>query len=292
MTRRVVIINFLFSVLLLAGAWWAYTVVSEKYFMEPTYTADRLFKPYGEDAYRIAQKIERGQPISADAVKALPGGVNARYDDEITLLFLALGSRNVEAIDTLLGAGADPYMVDRPSKGSTRDFVFALTLPGSSTDPNLGFPFINQLIKLYLKHGGDPNRRLQGNEREPLISGVALIGNYEGMNILIEAGANPWALDKDNSSAMDRLCLKNQDEEYIQLNKLIDRGSFDDAPFDGLKSFMMYLSGYEQRGDAISKANQEIGFRVLKRNPHYPPDQYTERLFQGPIPWDEVKQAR
>ncbi len=260
--------------------------------MEPTYTADRLFKPYGDDAYHIAQKIERGQPISADAVKDLPGGVNARYGDEITLLFLALGSRNVAAIDTLLGAGADPYIVDRPSKGSTRDFVFYLTLPGNDTYTDSGFPFMNQLITLYLKHGGDPNRRLQGTEQEPLISGVALIGNYDGMNILLKAGADPWAADKDGSSSMDNLCIKNQKEDYDQLNKLIDGGYFNSVPFNKLKSFMIYISGYEQRGDDISKANQEIGFRVLKRNPHYPPDQYTERLFKGPIPWDKIKQAR
>ncbi|MVA56270.1 hypothetical protein [Agrobacterium vitis] len=262
MTRRAAFISFVFCALLSLGAWWAYNAVSE-YFMEPTYTSDRLFKPYGEDVYRIAQKIERGQPISADAVKDLPGGVNARYGEEITLLFHAVGARNVAAIDTLLGAGADPYMVDRPSTGSTRDFVFVLTLPGNSTDPNAGFPFINQLITLYLKHGGDPNRRLQGSEKEPLISGVALIENYEGFKILLKAGADPWATDGRGNSAIDKLTLMNSEEERKQINHLIDERLFNGVALKQLRSFMRGLSGYEPRGDEITRENQEIGIRIL-----------------------------
>ncbi|MVA56269.1 hypothetical protein GOZ88_09100 [Agrobacterium vitis] len=288
-TRRAAIINFLFFVLLSLGAWWAYNAVSE-YFMEPTYTSDRLFKPYGEDVYRIAQKIERGQPISADAVKDLPGGVNARYGEEITLLFHAVGARNVAAIDTLLGAGADPYMVDRPSTGSTRDFVFVLTLPGNSTDPNAGFPFINQLITLYLKHGGDPNRRLQGSEKEPLISGVALIENYEGFKILLKAGADPWMEDINGYTAMSTLGFESTAYEFV--NSLINNGYFNNVETLKLQVFFKSIAFYSQRGDIRSQNNQSLGIRVLKRNPDYPADENTLRLFQGPIPWDKVKQAQ
>ncbi|MGV1832674.1 hypothetical protein ACQZ6Z_25220 [Agrobacterium vitis] len=258
--------------------------------MEPTYRADRLFKPYGEDVYYIAQRIERGQSISASDVKDLPGGVNARYGDEITLLFHAVGSRNVEAIDTLLGAGADPYMIDRPSQGSTRDFAYYLTLPGHPTDPNLGFPFINQLIKLYLKHRGDPNHRSQGTEKVPLIADVASIKNYKGVDILLEAKADPWAESVRNDTAMSLLAGTGISQEEI--NKLIDLGYFNAVPLTKLQEFMTALSSYLPRGDEISNANQEIGLRVLKRNPNYPQDRRTDRLFQGPIPWDKVKQAR
>ncbi|MUZ66381.1 hypothetical protein [Agrobacterium vitis] len=258
--------------------------------MEPTYQADRLFKPYNSAAYHLAQKIERGQSITESEVKDVPGGVNTRYGDEITLLFLAVGSRNIEAIDTLLGAGADPYMVDRPSQGSTRDFAYYLTLPGHPTDPNLGFPFINQLIKLYLKHGGDPNHRTQDANRVPLISDVALIQNYAGMEILLDAKADPWAADVRNDSAMVRLAADAVSQ--AELEKLIDRGYFDNVPLEKLQEFMKFLSAYEQRGDEISKANQEIALRVLKRNPNYPPDDATNLLFQGSIPWEKVKQSR
>ena len=276
----------LFAVVFGATAWWTYQTISEK-FMEPTYRADRLFKPYGEEIYRIAQRIERGQTITVGGLKALPGGVNKRYGEEITLLFHALGARNVEAMDTLLDAGADPYMIDIPSKGSTRSFVYYLTLPGHPTDPQLGFPFINTLIKLYLKHGGDPNHRLGGAKNDPLIAGVALMDNYEGVDILLDAGADPWMDNAHKINAMIRLAADGL--SHAELNRLIDRGYFDNVPVTKLREFLSWLSLYEQRGDERSLANQAIGRRVLKRHPNYPTDEYTEQLFQGPIPWKEIQ---
>ena len=258
--------------------------------MELTYRADRLFKPYGEGIYRIAQRIERGQAISVREIQALPGGVNKRYGEEITLLFHALGARNVEAIDTLLGAGADPYMIDIPSKGSTRSFVYYLTLPGHPTDPQLGFPFINTLIKLYLKHGGDPNHRLGGANNDPVIAGVALIDNYEGIDLLLDAGADPWADNVRKINAMTRLAADNL--SHAELNRLIDRGYFDKVTHSKQQEFMSALSGYLPRGDEISLANQKIGRRVLKRHLNYPADRHTERLFQGPIPWREIEKEQ
>ncbi len=276
----------LFAVVVGATAWWAYQTVSEK-LMEPTYRADRLFKPYGEGIYRIAQRIERGQAISVRAIQALPGGVNKRYGEEITLLFHALGARNIEAIDALLEAGADPYTADRPSKGSIRSFAYALTLPGHPTDPQLGFPFINTLIKLYLKNGGNPNHRLGGANNDPLIAGVALIHNYEGVDLLLDAGADPWAEANDNNTAMSLLAANGL--SHAELNRLIDRGYFDKVTHSKLQEFMSALSGYLPRGDEISLANQKIGRRVLKRHLNYPADRHTERLFQGPIPWKEIE---
>lgn len=255
--------------------------------MEPAYRSDHLFQPFGGEAYRIAQRIERGQTISAAEARALPDGVNARYGEEITLLFHALGARNVEAIDTLLGAGADPYMIDRPSTGSTRSFVFYLTLPGHPTDSSQGFPFINGLIRLYLKHGGDPNYRLGEGFKNYLIADVALIRNYEGMELLLEAGVDPWFESEDGDSAMSLLALRSLAQ--AELNRLIDRGYFDKVPLPKLQKFMRALSGYLPRGDDISLANQRIGRRVLKRNPDYPADQHTKRLFQGSIPWKEIE---
>lgn len=278
----------LLALLALATAGWAYHTFSEQ-FMEPTYQSDRLFQPYGEEVYHVAQRIERGQRIRASQAKALPGGVNARYGEDITLLFHALSARNLKAIDTLLGAGADPYMIDQPSKGSTRSFVYYLTLSGHSMDPQTGFPFINQLITFYLKHGGDPNHRLNDADRDPLIVGVAMIRNYEGIDILLKAGADPWVASEDRNTAMTLLAGRYL--SHRQIENLIDRGYFDTVPHAKLQKFMQSLSGYLPRGDEISLANQAIGRRVLKRHPDYPADHFTERLFQGPIPWQEIENA-
>ena len=265
--------------------WWSDSFVAEKP-MEPTYRSDRLFKPYGDAVYSIAQKIERGQAISVSELKALPDGVNSRYGEEITLLFHALGARNVEAIDKLLEAGADPYMIDRPSTGSERDFVYYLGMYGHPTDRKKGLPFINQLISLYLKHGGDPNRRFHGPDETPLITDLALTKNYEGINLLLEAGADPWAENDQEENAMTRLASDMVSQ--MALNQLIDHGYFNNVPIKKIKNFMQSLSGYLPRGDEISLANQAIGRRVLKRYPQYIDDEDTKRLFQGPIPWQEI----
>ena len=283
------ILKLLMSIALVLGAWWSYTYYLE-ITMEPTRRSDRLFKPYDEAAYRIAQKIERGQSISIRELKNLPNVVNTRYGQEITLLFHALSARNIEAIDALLEAGADPYMIDRPSTGSARGFVYYLTLTGHPTDPQLGFPFINQLIRLYLKHGGDPNRRLGGTLKSPLIADVALIKNFEGIDILLKAGADPWREDNMNDNVMTHLARSHIAQD--KLENLIEQGYFDNVPYNLLKEFMQALSGYLPRGDSISVANQAIGRRVLKRHPDYPADRHTERLFQGPIPWAEIAYER
>jgi len=95
-------------------------MISDK-FIEPTYRADRLFKPYSEEIYSIAQRIERGKAISLAEVKPLSGGINNRYGEDITLLFHALRSHNIEAIDTLLEAGADPVGGDRERVGAYKE---------------------------------------------------------------------------------------------------------------------------------------------------------------------------
>lgn len=252
-----------------------------------THRSDDLFAGYGEDVLRVARKIERGEPITEAEATALPGGVDARYGDEITLLFRALASRNLEAIHTLLAAGADPYMIDRPSQGSARSFAYYLTLPGNPAIRDSGLSFINRLIDLYLEHGGDPRYRLGGSDRDPLIARVALSENYEGIMLLLEAGADPWEDNARQGNAMTRLAANGLSHDM--LNRLIEQGYFDDVSLPKLREFMSWLSLYTQRGDEISLANQEIGRRVLKRNPGYPADRHTERLFQGPIPWSEIE---
>ena len=126
--------------------------------------SDRLFKAYDQAAYRLAQQIERGEPISPREVNALgQEALNARYGQEIILLFHAMSARNLQAIDVLLGAGASPYLIDKPSTISTRDFTYYLTLPGNHLDPT-SLPFFYAMLKLILQHGGDPNHR-RGNGR-------------------------------------------------------------------------------------------------------------------------------
>ncbi|MGV0819771.1 hypothetical protein [Martelella sp. AMO21009] len=282
------------AVVLVPAGWWGYHHISEWIMVHnspDTPLSNRLILPYGDAPYRLAQKIERGEAISEADVKALPDGVDQRYGDEITLLFLALGAHNLQAIDTLLAAGADPYIVDRPSQGSGRNFVYYLTMPGPSSGPVRGFDFENHMIESYLKYGGKANYQWPDEEGAWLIEEVGLIGNYKGVKILLKAGADPWAQDNNEDTLMSVLARWTPDGSLPLINFMLNEGYFDHEPLHKLKNVMLFLGGYHQRGDKTSLDIQKTALRILKRNSHYPPDRYTQDIFGGPIPWKEVENA-
>jgi len=250
---------------------------------EKTWRSDRLFKPYGEPVYHLAQKIERKQEISLEEVQALPDGANGRYGEDITLLFHAVSSHNLQAVDVLLEAGADPYARTHITRGY--NFLYLMEMPGGEEGSDGDIHFINGLIKLYLKHGGDPNARTEGNGMEPIIARAALFRNIEGMKLLLEAGADFWAMRKTGSTAASIIARGPRSD---LLHEFIDAGYFNNVPEAALKDLFGSLSGYLQRGDERSLQNQKVGRRILKRNPYYEDDLYTNRLFQGPIPWKQI----
>lgn len=251
--------------------------------------SNRLFKAYDQAVYRLAQQIERGEPISLEEVNALgKEALNARYGQEITLLFHAMSARNLQAIDVLLEAGASPYLIDKPSTISTRDFTYYLTLPGNNNDPT-SLPFINAMLKLYLKHGGDPNHRRGNGRKNPLLVDLAIMENFEGFDLLLAAGADPWLMGEDEENGMSRLAMSRESGGLIE--QLIDKEYFDKVPLKSLQSFMLWNSARSRAEGVIGEQRRRIGLRVLKRNPEYPADRHTELLFKGPIPWDEVQKA-
>ncbi len=180
--------------------------------------------------------------------------------------------------------------------GSDRDFVYYLTAPGG---PLMSQAEINEMIKMYLKYGGDPNYRLQGESQTPLIAEIALVGNIDGLRLLLDAGADPWANAKSKfgeDNAMQNLARDR--EKLNNLDKYVDEGYFDHLTQKQLYGFLTALAGYAQRGDDISKEIQRVAKRVLKRNPNYqvqPDYDPNIELFQShyndppsAIPWDEI----
>lgn len=262
--------------------------------------AERLFQGYGDDVFRLAQKIEWGDAITERDIAPVEGRINDRFGEEITFLFHALGAANIPAIDALIGAGADVTMIDRPSEGSSRDFVFFLGMPGGDLLDQAG---INELIRIYLKHGGDPNYRMQGNYARPLIREVGLMDNIDGVRILLEAGADPWAnaVGNDGNPAHDNMMMVINDDhdQDAFMDELIDHGYFDNLSQEQLFTFLRRFGGYDQRGDIISQEIKRISMRILKRNPHYVETsdiQATSAIFKnhwsdpapGVIPWDVI----
>jgi len=112
-------------------------------FMEETYQSDKLFKHHGTQVYRLAQKIERKQDITLKEVQALPDDINKRYGQDITLLFHAASSYNLQAVDIILEAGADTTMPMRLTKSP--DFIYFFGMPGG---PKGDINYVNGLIKL------------------------------------------------------------------------------------------------------------------------------------------------
>ena len=264
---------------------------------EPTYRSDRLLKQHGDEIYRLAQQIERGDAVDQADLASLQQDLDARYGDEITLLFHAVASGNINAIEALIKAGADLRQVDRPSKGSARDFIYYLTLPGGD---KMSQEEINHLLTVYLEQGGDPDARLQTPDGSPMARSMGMGGaNIEGVRILLEAGADPWASTKDDANDSLMTVVNLKEDQFNFFDEMIDAGYFTEQPQDRLHAFFVSLGGYAQRGDEISKEIQRIAMRILKRNPDYEEtstEVATARIFKkhwkeplpGTIPWDVI----
>lgn len=60
--------------------------------------------------------------------------------------------------------------------------------------PDLGVKFKTDLIKIYLKNGGDPNHRLPSRSREPFLNVVPLMKNFDGGRGFAQSGGEPVSL--------------------------------------------------------------------------------------------------
>ncbi|UXN06242.1 hypothetical protein [Bartonella sp. HY761] len=256
------------------------------YDKQSTPRSDRLFRDYGEPVYHLAQKIEREQTINQSELAALPpNGINQRYGDETTLLFHAMAQHNVQAIDLLIGNGADYTMAKRPLLNSEPEFISALDSFGDN-DEAADRIYRTKLIEIYLKHGGDPNFRFRQANDRPLVMMVALAQNYDGVHILVEAGANIWARNDNGINLVGQLGLSITG--YEELSKLIDEGYLDNIQMNDIVDAMAYISAYKQRGDEQSKNRQILAMKILKRYPQYEADENTQDIFGGPIPWEQI----
>lgn len=275
------------------------TPLKEVFLADPTPKSDSLFQPYDRDAYALAQRIERGESMVASDFRTVQDRIDDRFGQDITLLFHALNTGNVDATLALIEAGADLRIPDRV-QGSTRDFIYYLSLPGGDLIDQDG---MNRLLRGYLAAGGDPNVRLQGEDQMPLIAQMGMGGmNMEGVRVLLEAGADPWANASQGSGLTGNLLtfVNSHQDQFEFFDELIDQGYFDARSQGELYDFFVRLGGYAQRGDEISKEIQRIAMRVLKRNPHYVESsgtQATARIFKdhwqdpdpGVIPWETIR---
>ena len=262
---------------------------AEKSMISPVKEADKYFKKESPQLYSLAQRIEAQQPITIDDIKALPeGSLNKRYSAEITLLFFALEVFNAQAIDVLLEAGADPYMIDTPSSGSGRDFTFYFAMYNPEAKTGFTPAFVNAILASYLKHGGNPNNR----NNIPFLSRIAMSENYTGVKMVAKAGGDVFEPHDDiYFSAASILAGNPYPEGQKCLGDLIDAGYLNQRPLNYI--VMMFVSlqphGYgdlAERRNRYAKLNAE---KLLVRYPEITDNDSTKRIFGGPIPWKDLQ---
>jgi len=254
---------------------------------------NRLFRAADPAVYQLARKIEREEPISADEVANLPeGALNARYGSDITLLFHALSSYNLQAIDILLGGGASPYMTDQ-AEYSERDFTYYLGVVKMHSRPDLGQDFKTDLIRLYLKHGGDPNHRLPGEDEIPFFYYVALMENYDGVRVLLDAGANPLVEEKQGGSVVAQMLAGRRNKASRDLARyIVCRGYFDSADKKSVIGMLRALAPTGPTNLAREEAHRKMAMRILRFHPDIDETDWSvKEIFGDSIPWKEILDA-
>ena len=260
----------------------------------------RFFASAPDDVRQIASQIEAGAVPDDATVAALGPRINERYEAGMTLLFFTLLNKNIAAAGPLLRAGADPSMRGKPD-GESADFLALMTYPGGTA---ISAEELDELVRIYLQGGGDPNALINAGQGRSLLSSALLSHRYEAARDLIEAGADFW--DRRNqvgsatpgSSAVGEVGFREETTAFV--NWAIDKGLYTDLAPETLSEVMFWLASPGQRGDAVTEARKQIAMRILKRNPGYEPpadpDRETNLLFRsGPaddraaeIPWDLI----
>jgi len=245
-----------------------------------------LFEAADPATYALAQKIAHDEDISLDEVKALPNGaLNKRYELDRTLLFHALAAYHLQAIDVLLQAGADPHMVDYPSLGSIRDLTYYTAAFYGPID--LDEDFKTNVLRLYLKHGGDPNHRLRSDVS--LFEYIIAAENYSGAQLMLQAGADTLAYDGDGTSnpAIRLASHRNRTSRRL-LHQIVCRGDFDHADNRTVQDIFRAFKPSGWEGSEREVLFTKLSMRILKHHQAIEETEEMKARFGGSIPWDEI----
>ncbi|KAA3510840.1 ankyrin repeat domain-containing protein [Agrobacterium rosae] len=251
----------------------------------------------------IAHKIFLGQTPTQLELKALGDNINKSFPDRKpnglyrygrTLLITAVESHNLAAVDALLQAGADPYISIDPGHESEQvrawNFIYkAMTQEGAQLPaPNDAYfdkTYANQLLKIYLKNGLDPNYRWP--DADSLLE-LTIGDNFEGFKILLIAGADPWKLGTHDTPIAVRCVTLIRNARCIQY--LAEKGYYDKIPFVYMEDMISAATNELEAGsrtdpDEIGSSYDEYGryadaMRLLLERSHYalPKDSKLYRL--------------
>jgi len=245
-----------------------------------------LFEDADPATYALARKIANREDITFDEIRALPPeALNKRYQLERTLLFHALAAYHLQAIDVLLEAGADPYMVDYPSIGSIHDLTYYTAAFYGPVD--ISEDFKTDLLRLYLKHGGNPNHRLQSGVT--LLEYIIAANNYSGVEILLQAGVDTLAYDDEGTSNPSiRLASHRNRTSRRLLRQIVCRGDFDHADKQAVQDIISAFQPSGWEGSEREILFKKLSIRILKHHPDIEETTEMKARFGGAVPWKEI----
>lgn len=172
--------------------------------------AEKYATYFIEDAqvYKIALKIGLCEElITDDDMILIQDRISKRFNGS-TLLEIAVDLRNLQAIDMLFKYGADPYMSYSDgypdAKPASINFLYEM-----HETFNSGFSV--DAIRLYLKHGYDPNYLEYPKKNSTFLSTMVTINNELAWTDMLKAGGDPWhkiiKFDEKKSIAADAASL-------------------------------------------------------------------------------------
>jgi ankyrin repeat protein len=164
------------------------------------------------DAAEVRRQLERVDPDT-------PGA------DGASLLVEGIGKGQLDSVQALLDAGADP---NRPGQGGETPVHAA----AFADDP--------ALLRAVLAHGGQPDVRNRITGATPLVAAI-LGGNAEQLQILLDAGADPNLADLNDDAPLHSAARTNAGAAILAL---LRHGASPLAQNSGGATFQDYYFAY------------------------------------------------
>ncbi|ACM40165.1 MULTISPECIES: ankyrin repeat domain-containing protein [Rhizobium/Agrobacterium group] len=239
----------------------------------------------------IAYKIFLRQSLTQPDLKALGENINKSFPERKpnglyrygrTLLVTAVENQNLDAVNALLEAGADPYVSTDPNNESEQirswNFLYLAMKQEGQKLPDSDYfdkTYANQLLQLYLKHGGDPNYRWPDGQS---LLEFTVGDNFEGFKILLQAGADPWKRGEQDTPLAVQCVTLMRKPSCIQY--LAENGYYDKTPenymYDMIDAATNELeAGARTDPEEVGQSYSEYGryadaVKLLLQRSHYP----------------------
>lgn len=227
-------------------------------------SAEKAADYFIEDAqvYKIALKIGLCEELITDEdIILIQDRISKRFKG-MPLLELAVYQRNLQAIDMLFKYGADPYMSyagDVPrGKPAYINFLYEM-----HETFNSGFSV--DAIRLYLKHGYDPNYLEYPKTNETFLNSMVMSKNELAWTAMLKVGGNPWhkivEFGKKKSIAADAAS-----SNYLPfLDYLIYYGYIEKAKEEDVLEVIAEILDWSERDDLGMQNRQRILHELIQR---------------------------